>query len=185
MKRLVITTLCALAISEIAALATAHPSLPIDPPVPPPCCPDGNCYPNQEYWGHYPGRWRQWPGADLTPKPSGRFPTPAPLPSEMNANEPPAAEKEDVQAPPSSTKKKPEATSESKSGEGGAEKSGKGESEPLNLPGLPPLPGAPGPMYEAPGPKAPGPRYETPQTVTPKESTSDADPPPALPSALS
>ena len=176
MKRRLITTLGAIAISEMAAIAAGHSPLPIDPPSPPPCAVDGTCYPNQDYWGHYPGRWRQWPGVELVPTPSGKIPTPAGRPGmpngELNASEPPSPEKEDVQAPPSSTKKKPEVTGEGKAGEGGGEKGGgKGEPEsPPNLPGLPPLPGSP--------------KYETPPTVSPRESTSDSDPPPALPFAM-
>jgi hypothetical protein len=170
MKRRVITALGALAISEIAAIAAARTPLPIDPPTTPPCMADGTCYPNQDYWGHYPGRWRQWPGVELTPTPSSKNPTPAAPGGDINVNEPPTPEKEDVQAPPSSTHKKPEATAEPKAGEGGGEKGGRAEPEPPNLPGLPPLP---------------MPKYETPPTVSPKESTSDSDPPPPLPFAVS
>jgi len=34
------------------------------PPSPPPCSPDGFCYPKVDSWGYNKTRWRAWPGED-------------------------------------------------------------------------------------------------------------------------
>jgi hypothetical protein len=72
---------------------------PMDRPTPPPCCADGLCYPNPVTWGHYPTRWRRWPGDYLEPLPPQLTP-PAPLPADLPPYEAPSPEEEDRRAPP-------------------------------------------------------------------------------------
>ncbi len=140
----------------------------IDPPTPPPCAADGTCYPNTCRWGFYPGRWRTWPGTELAPEPTSAAPTPAEqkrVSEELGHSETPPAELEDAAAPPSSPKHEPPAAapeSNEKPPTSGGD-------------GLPPgMPDVPLPDVETPS---------TAPLVAPP--TSQADPPPALPSALS
>ena len=156
MKRL--TMSCSLLVVLVcAAGAMAGPPVPIDRPTPPPCAADGICYPNTGEWGFYPGRWRRWPGHELMPTPVE--PTPAErLGPDLSPYETPTPEKEDEQAPPASTKKPaPESTVE---------------------------PGAAAP--ESDGTDAPmTPSYEPSPLTPPAEPTTDLDPPPTPPFAMS
>jgi len=167
MKRFA-TWYCSL--SAVAATSVALGSGPplIDPPTPPPCAADGTCYPNTCRWGYYPGRWRTWPGTELAPEPTSAAPTPAEMQRvspELGHSETPPAELEDAAAPPSSPKHEPPAAA--------AEPSEKPPGSSSD--GLPPgMPDVPLPDVETP--------TTTPLTAPP---TSEVDPPPALPSALS
>jgi hypothetical protein len=173
-----------------AASAWAVRPLPIDPPSPPPCGPDGNCYPNEGEWGYYPNRWRQWPGVNLKPTPETKAPTPAEqLGPNLTPYETPSPEEEDEAAPPSTTKAEQPETPPGPLGpqsttEGAQPPSGAVPGGPLprsTTPGAPlpggPLPGAPAPNRMVPSPSAP-------PTVPYSESTRDDDPPPTVPSTL-
>src|SRR6516165_6695603 len=160
-----------------ASWATAATPLPIDRPTPPPCAADGTCYPNEGTWGWYPCKWRRWPGEVLEPTPAGAQPTPAELQKGgLGPFEAPTPEREDTQAPPSTTKKT-------------EAKTGTGEGEPTNvepeggaMPTRTPREGVtapPQPPQEAPtgaprgysAPNIPTPNYPTPNYPTPNIPT--------------
>lgn len=167
-------------VSSCAVIAGAVRPLPIDHPSPPPCGADGNCYPNEGEWGYYPGRWRQWPGVDLTPSAEEKAPTPAEqLGPDLSPYVTPSPEEEDEAAPPSTTKA---SDTEATPGQLGTQPTTDGVRPPAG-----PVPGGPPPRGAAPGGPAPGrslPGPESPPTVPYSESTSDDDPPPSVPAAL-
>jgi len=153
MRRLTMTSSVPILLA-CATWSAARPPVPIDRPTPPPCAADGICYPNENEWGFYPGRWRRWPGYELVPTPAE--PTPAErLGPDLAPYEVPPAEREDERAPPASTKREAAAPAEESSG-------GAPASEGLDAPSTP--------SYPSP---------LTPST----EPTTDLDPPPAPPFA--
>ena len=155
------------------AWAMGRPPL-IDPPTPPPCAADGTCYPKTGEWGYYQGRWRTWPGVNLEPTPA-KSPTEADgqVSPELGHAETPPAELEDAAAPPSSPRRE----------------------EPAEAPPAPGSVPPGGETNESPLPSMPRPGVERPSLAPPDESlgnpidslgpTSDSDPPPTLPRALS
>ena len=140
-----------------AAWCTAgQPPVPIDRPTPPPCAADGICYPNINEWGYYPGRWRRWPGHELVPTPAEPAPADR-LGPDLAPYEVPSPEKEDERAPPASTKRETTAPAGEPSGDASA---------PEGL-DTPTSPSYPSPLSQ------------------PAEPTTDLDPPPAPPFAMS
>jgi hypothetical protein len=189
MNRLTMTGCLLACCGGVSSLWAATP-LPIDRPTPPPCAADGTCYPNECTWGWYPCHWRKWPGEELVPTPAGVQPTPAQRGgADLSPYETPSAEHEDVQAPPSTTKK-PEASSTTAPD---SEQSGspEGGTPPRSAPssGTPVAPA--GPPQSGPNRGYSPPSYPTPYKPTPtppqgtRQPTSDADPPPALPWQMS
>lgn len=141
-------------------VALGRSPIPIDPPTPPPCAADGTCYPRTCEWGWYPARWRTWPGAELTPTPSGAAPTPADdrVSPELSHSETPPAELEDAAAPPGSPRR---------------------DAQPDGAPAGPPIPGESTPNGGGTGlPDVPLPNDENAPLGPP---TTNNDPPPALP----
>lgn len=113
----------------------------IDCPTPPPCSAEGGCYPNRRTFGYYKTSWNRWPGD---------YDEPASSPAERTILDPtiiPKATEEDRAAPPPS-EPKDDGPAASGPGEGARE---------LDLPTLPPIPGAqPAPGNQQP-PAADGP----------------------------
>src|SRR3972149_6584192 len=171
--KLGMTTCCLLAGCGLASLAWGRSPIPLDPPTPPPCAADGTCYPNRGAWGWYQSRWRRWPGDELAPIPTGAEPTPAErIGPELQPTEIPSPGLEGAAAPPPppTTKKRP-AGPEATDGEPSASPGPDG-----GAPATPPS-GVPlAPPYESPPPVP----LESPFPDT----TSDLDPPPALPPAM-
>lgn len=163
-----LTTLsCSLAICGVTSLALGRSPL-VDPPTPPPCAADGTCYPNTCRWGYYPSRWRTWPGTEMAPEPSSVAPTPADqqrVSPELGHSETPPADLEDAAAPPSSPRHEPPVAAP---GQDEKTPEGSGDGFPSGMPNVP-LPDAETPT-------------NSPLTTPP---TSDVDPPPTFPSALS
>lgn len=178
-----------------AASAMAGSPIPLDRPSPPPCAADGICYPNVNEWGYYSVRWRRWPGHELEPE--AVEPTPAEkLGPDIEPYELPTPEEEDERAPPSTTKREPEAPAFDTDQEGAESLDSIDQLDGPSQPGYPPPSGSGTPPPSRPGFSPPrpgltpsGPGYRSP--LNPPESplqpsqepTSDMDPPPAPPFA--
>jgi hypothetical protein len=157
---------------------------PLDRPSPPPCCADGRCYPNSWTFGWYETRWRRWPVECLEPGLGGQqMPTP---PEGLLPYEPPSPIDEDRKAPPPTTPPEDQTRGPAPTAApgGGENRTLPGPTGPIAIPpqgplrqpGEPPEPSTPRrglPPYEPQGP--------TPRSLDGTGSTSDADPPPALP----
>lgn len=59
----------------------------------PPCAASGTCKPKSDTYGYYPQKWRSWPGEEGDSEPE-------PTLADEEVIDPPAPEKEDLQAPP-------------------------------------------------------------------------------------
>jgi hypothetical protein len=192
MKRLT-TTWCLLACWGGVSCVLAATPFPIDHPTPPPCAADGTCYPNEGSWGWYQCRWRKWPGEELAPTPAGVQPTPAELQkgTDLNQYETPTPEREDTQAPPSTTKKTEPGSTNTPEEEPAAPSEGGVTPRPTPSTGPPAASprtpqGAPAPSRGYSTPSYPAPYKPTPSPPQgTRQPTSDADPPPALPWRMS
>ena len=68
------------------------------PPSPPPCAPDGACYPKRDTWGYNVTRWRAWPGEDpVVPTPVDVLPPDEEIP--LRPLERPDPRDEDLRGP--------------------------------------------------------------------------------------
>lgn len=147
-------------------LAAGSHALPVSPP---PCSPDGSCYPKRGNWGHYGTHWRPWPGANAN--------TPAPITPEgsslLKPHEPPRPELEEQHAPPPLETTKPEEESS---------ETPPADTPPLNLPPLPfPTPPAtqPQPQPGTPPATTPGPEGSTPPPLPFPSTTPSSTPSPS------
>lgn len=134
----------------LEALGAGSHVLPVSPP---PCAPDGSCYPKPATWGHYGTHWRPWPGASAN-TPTPRTPEGSLL---LDPASPPPPEQEEQHAPP------PLPTSDAEEDEGPTPPV---DTPPLNLPPLPfqTPPGSEPPSQPGTTPPAtrPGPEGSTP-----------------------
>jgi len=92
-----------------SGICSQAPPNPLAPgrPSPPPCCADGICYPNYEYWGHYTTRWRPWPGELAATTPGGATAPPAARPGVPTYEVLPPEEEDRRAPPPSAPRGKP------------------------------------------------------------------------------
>lgn len=65
----------------------------VDGATPPPCAASGTCRPKTDTYGYYEQKWRTWPGEESDSDPQ-------PTLADEEVIDPPAPEKEDLQAPP-------------------------------------------------------------------------------------
>jgi hypothetical protein len=169
------------------AATGTHGPLPLDRPTPPPCCADGRCSTNH-VWGVYETRWRRWPGVTDAPLEPSAAPAPGELGPAVPPYEAPPAAEEDQRAPAPTRPRPPERDLEEER-----------ESDPGATPTARPETAPSGPLETGPfdtepfdtGPFDTESLEESPledrglPTMPWDEPTSEADPPPAPPFALS